>query len=201
LKGTALVASRVKIPWQTDFSELEDGRVPSGWPAAQGRFQAVIKDGDKVLFKPSDNPRTWRTTVYFGDPEASGYLIEADVMGSEARRRMPDIGLVSHRYTLSLMGNSQELQIRTWHSELDRFSKTSPHPWDPNVWYHMKLRVEPSGAGSAMVRGKVWKKGESEPAAWTIEAEDALGHQQGSPGIYGFSVADIFYDNLAVTGQ
>ena len=201
LKGTALVASRVKVPWQTDFSELDEGKVPSGWPAAQGRFQTVVKDGNKMLFKPSGNPRSWRTTVYFGEPGASRYLIEADLMGSEARRRMPDIGLVSHRYTLALMGNSQELQIRSWLSELERFSKTISYTWDPNVWYHMKLQVEPSGSGSAMVRGKVWKKEEPEPAEWTIEAEDALGHQHGSPGIYGFSVADIWYDNLSVIPQ
>jgi outer membrane protein assembly factor BamB len=200
VKGTALVAARVKIPWKTDFSSLEEGQVPAGWPAAQGRFQVAAKDGDKVLLKPSGNPRTWRTTSYFGDSESKNYVIEADVMGAQARRSMPDIGLVSHRYTLALMGNRQELQIRTWNSELDRFSKTIPFKWDPDVWYHIKLQVEPEGA-SATVRGKVWKKGENEPAAWTIEARDALGHQYGSPGIYGFSVADAYYDNLSVTAR
>jgi outer membrane protein assembly factor BamB len=199
LKGTALLASRVTIPWKTDFSELEEGKVPAGWPAAQGRFQAVIKDGEKMLFKPSGNPRTWRTTVYFSDSEAAGYIIEADVMGADKARRMPDIGLVSHRYTLALMGNRQELQIRTWHSELDRFSKTIPFTWDPAVWYHMRVRVEPSSSGGTLVQGKVWKKTDPEPAEWTIEAEDAIGHKHGSPGIYGFSVADVFYDNLSVT--
>lgn len=199
LKGTALVASRVVVPWTTDFSEFEEGKVPSGWPAAQGRFQTVDKDGNKVFFKPSGNPRSWRTTVYFGDSRAEGYVIEADVMGAEKARRMPDIGLVSHRYTIALMGNRQELQIRSWLSELDRFSKTIPFTWDPDVWYHMKLQVEPSSSGSTMVRGKVWKKEEPEPADWTLESEDAIGHSHGSPGIYGFSVADAFYDNLAVT--
>jgi outer membrane protein assembly factor BamB len=199
LKGTGLVATRVMVPWSTDFSELEEGKVPNGWPAAQGRFQTVLKDGDKMFFKPSGNPRSWRTTVYFGDPAASGYVIEADVMGAEKARRMPDIGLVSHRYTLALMGNRQELQIRTWLSELDRFSKTIPFTWDPDVWYHMKLQVEPSSSGSTTVRGKVWKKAEPEPAEWTLEGEDAIGHSHGSPGLYGFSVADTYYDNLAVT--
>jgi hypothetical protein len=189
----------VKIPWKTDFSELEEGKVFSGWPAAQGRFQVAVKDGEKLLTKPAGNPRSWRTTVYFGDVQASRYVIEADVLGKEVARRMPDIGLVSHRYTLALMGNRQELQIRTWHSELERFSKTIPFRWDPNVWYHLRLQVEPApSTGKSMVRGKVWKKGEPEPAGWTLEAEDAIGHQHGSPGIYGFSVGDAWYDNLAV---
>jgi hypothetical protein len=48
------------------------------------------------------------------------------------------------------------------------------------------------------LQGKVWKKGEPEPAEWTIEAVDELGHQEGSPGLYGFSVADVYIDNISV---
>ena len=33
-------------------------------------------------------------------------------------------------------------------------------------------------------RGKVWPKGEAEPAAWTIERIDPIGNLKGSPGIY-----------------
>jgi hypothetical protein len=62
----------------------------------------------------------------------------------------------------------------------------------------MQVEVAPGG-GPATVRGKVWKKDEAEPAEWTIEAQDAIPHRQGSPGIYGFSVADIYYDNISVT--
>jgi hypothetical protein len=90
--------------------------------------------------------------------------------------------------------------LRTWTSEPQRFSETVPYKWEPNVWYHMKFLVEPAG-GKAVLRGKVWKKGEPEPAAWTIEAEDAPAHVNGSPGIYGYSTADIFYDNVKVTAR
>ena len=59
----------------------------------------------------------------------------------------------------------------------------------------MKLRVETSG-DKAMVRGKVWPKGEPEPAEWTIAAEDPHPIQQGAPGLYGYSPAELYYDNL-----
>jgi hypothetical protein len=200
LKGASLVSSRPVFPFEQNFESVADGAVPAGWTGAQGRFQVVTVEGNKALKKLPDNPASWRTTVYIGDSLASGYVIEADVMGSEARRRMPDVGLVSHRYTFDLMGNSQQLMLRTWTSEPQRFSKTVPYKWEPNVWYHMKFLVEAAG-GKAVLRGKVWKKGEAEPGAWSIEAEDAPSHVNGSPGIYGYSTADIFYDNVKVTAR
>jgi outer membrane protein assembly factor BamB len=199
LKGTVLVSSRPRLPFEQTFESIPDGAVPQGWNGAQGRFQVVTVDGNKLLKKMSDNPVSWRTTVYISDPKASGYTIEADLMGTEARRRMPDMGLVSYRYTLDLMGNSQQLMLRTWTSELSRFSKVVPYQWDPAVWYHMKLQVSVADNGKAVLRGKVWKKADPEPAEWTIEAEDALAHKNGSPGIYGYSVTDIFYDNVKVS--
>jgi hypothetical protein len=200
LKATVLVSARPRPPFEQTFESLPDGAVPPGWNGAQGRFQVVSVDGNKLLKKMSDNPASWRTTVYISDPKSSGYTIEADLMGTEARRRMPDMGLVSHRYTLDLMGNSQQLMLRTWTSELARFSETVPYKWDPNIWYHMKFQVSVvTGGGKAVLRGKVWKKADPEPAEWTIEAEDALPHMNGSPGIYGYSVTDIFYDNVKVS--
>ena len=39
----------------------------------------------------------------------------------------------------------------------------------PNVWYHLKTRVDVAADGSGVIRAKVWKKGDAEPEAWTIE--------------------------------
>ena len=67
------------------------------------------------------------------------------------------------------------------------------------MWYHIKLRVDPQDDDSTIIRGKVWSNEEAEPSEWTIEATDPIGHTHGSPGIYGYSSADILYDNLKVT--
>ena len=199
LTGKARVAVRPTGGFLEDFERYAPGTVPDGWSAARGRFKIVEAEGAKMLQKPSGNPRTWRTTVYVGSPGQRAYEVEAEMMSKEQRRRIADMGLVSHRYTLAMMGNAQTLMIRTWLSELDRFSKEIPLEWDPDVWYRIKLRVEPRDDGSTSIRGRVWPKGEDEPVEWTIEAVDAIGHAHGSPGIYGYSSADVYYDNLRVT--
>ena len=200
LKGTARISSRPAIPFQEDFERLQEGAVADGWNSARGRFVVTSLDGNKVLKKLSANPRSWRTMVYLGDWRTSGYEVQAEMMATEQRRRLPDMGLIAQRYILAMMGNRQKLQIRSWLSELGHFSKTIDYRVDPDVWYRMKLRVEtlPEDAGGT-IRGKVWKRDEPEPEEWTIEVEDPIVHRQGSPGIYGYSAAEIYYDNVSVT--
>ena len=43
----------------------------------------------------------------------------------------------------------------------------------------MKLEVQNMGGGKVRARGKVWPKGEPEPAAWTIERIDPIGSLEG----------------------
>jgi len=88
------------------------------------------------------------------------------------------------------------LQIRTWAAEL-RMAKTVLFAWETDVWYTMKMQVEIEG-DTAHIRGKVWPRDEPEPAMWTIQAVDPLPNRSGSPGIYGYSPAEIYYDNLKV---
>ncbi len=71
---------------------------------------------------------------------------------------------------------------------------------DPEVWYTMKLRVDVQDDG-AHVMGKVWKRDESEPSEWTIEALDPHPNENGSPGFYVYSLADCYFDNVSVTKE
>jgi hypothetical protein len=112
---------------------------------------------------------------------------------------MPDIGLVAQRYTLDMMGASQQLQLRSWPPQVaTHFSKTIPFAWEAGRWYTMKLEARVQGP-SAVLRGKVWPRGDSEPAAWTIEAVHDAGNLQGSPGFFGNSKdSEISIDNVSV---
>ena len=113
--------------------------------------------------------------------------------------KMPDIGLIAQRYTFDLMGASQQVQIRSWTSVLDRFSKSVPFAWKPNTWYTMKFQANVVD-GKAVLKGKVWPRGDKEPEAWTIEAVDDAPNTEGSPGLFGnASNAELFYDNILVT--
>ena len=79
------------------------------------------------------------------------------------------------------------------------------YKWKPDTWYVMKLEVQSLDAGKVRARGKVWPKGEAEPAGWTIERIDPAGSQKGAPGLYADAMnsapgggSEIYYDNIKV---
>ena len=82
-----------------------------------------------------------------------------------------------------------------------RFAKTIPFAWKPDVWYTMKFQSE-NKDGQAILRGKVWPRGEAEPAVWTIEAADETPNASGSPGLFGNATdAEVFVDNVKVNAN
>lgn len=200
LEAKSQVRVMPAVPYEDDFNSYDLKSFPAGFPATRGRFAVAELEGEKVLFKTSANLRSAKTRIYFGDPEASGYTMQIDILGKEKARRLPDAGLISHRYTLDIQGGKQRIGLITWNSEVNRFSKTVKFRFDPDIWYRMKLRVEPSEEnGPTKIMAKVWKRDEPEPDAWTLEAVDEVGNAHGSPGIYGYALSDIYYDNLKVT--
>ncbi len=79
-------------------------------------------------------------------------------------------------------------------------------PWNPDAWYAVKLSVSIEN-GQGLIRGKVWPKGEPEPAAWSLEMTDPSPNPEGSPGLYAYSVAitskskgtEVLFDNVEVS--
>jgi outer membrane protein assembly factor BamB len=197
LEGTARVRVIPPLPWSYDFEAVEVGKTPPWWIGAGLKFPVKEMDGGKVLSKPPVAVGLDRSDVFLGSDEMSGYTIQGDLRGSIKGRKRPDLGLINSGYHLDLMGNHEKIQLRGWASEL-RLEKSVPFTWEPDVWYTMKFRVDQQG-DKALLRGKVWRRGEPEPQEWTITAEDPQPVRQGSPGIYGYSAADIYYDNLQVT--
>jgi outer membrane protein assembly factor BamB len=196
LSATTQVRAFGALPWTLDF---EQGAVPRHWIGAGPRFKVTEHAGGKRLHKPPVETGLQRASVYIGPPSLSGYTIEGDLLFTRQGRRAGDLGLINQGYTLDLMGKKQELQLRTWASELEK-SATLPFAAEPDTWYRMKLRVDaPGETGTA--RGKVWKKGDPEPADWTITLEDPAVVQAGAPGVYGDSVTDLYYDNITVKGN
>ncbi len=194
--GQARVRMVPELPWRFDFT---DGEVPVTWVGA--RYRNVIRPIDKnpALVKVTTIPKGTRSQAIMGQNDLHDYTIQADVQGVLTGGKLPDIGLIAQRYTMDLMGDHQEIQIRTWTSQLDRFSKTIPFKWEGGAWYTMKFRAE-THDGKALLKGKVWKRGEPEPETWTIEAIDENPNLVGAPGFFGNAqVAEIFFDNVSVT--
>ena len=196
MKATARVRVIPSLPWTEEFETIELEKIPTHWIGATGKFFVREKDGGKVLVKTPVQRGLNRSNVYLGPSTMKNYQIQVDLMGTKNKRRLPDMGLIANRYTLDMQGRHQRLQIRSWASDL-RMAKTIDFAWETDVWYTMKMAVEVM-EDKAMIRGKVWRTAEPEPEEWTITAEDPLPNREGSPGIYGYSATEIYYDNLKV---
>jgi outer membrane protein assembly factor BamB len=171
---------------------------PLPWIGARFKFEVRDKDGTKALTKTIDNKFFQRATVFIGAPEAKNYTIQADVMSEGNRRKMSEVGLINQRYMIVLKGNEQKLEIS---SNFERLRELSNFTWQPNVWLTLKARVDVAADGSGVVRAKAWKRGDPEPDKWTLEVPHQHAHQNGSPGLFGFSPQDmrVFIDNISVT--
>ena len=202
--GVATGQSRIRtvpaLPWKFAFDGLTEP--PVTWIGA--RYRHIVKpiDGSPALVKIVTIPKGARSRAWFGPSDLSNYTVTADVKGSSMQNQLPDIGLIAQGYELDLMGNSQQLQIRTWTATL-RMARQSPYTWYADRWYRLKFRAEVEGEGAnkvAVLRGKVWPRDESEPEEWTVEARDETPQVTGSPGLYGNAkVAEFYLDNLEVT--
>jgi outer membrane protein assembly factor BamB len=218
-KARARVRVVPQLPYSHDFEKIPPGGAPGGWVNTNGKFLAKqLKDGNFVLSKLNDNPRPplARANGYITGPDATDYTIQADVFATLARDKLPDLGLVNCRYTLTLDGKidprSGKLTVRlvSWEAR-PRIDVAVPFDWKADTWYTMKFTVEPTEK-SAVLRGKVWPKGEKEPEKWTIEFTDPSPNRVGAAALYGYVPnvtalagggvqpgSEIYYDNLSVT--
>jgi len=206
--GTIVGGARIRVipdlPWSFDF---EDGSAvpPPQWANATGKFAVRDLDGSKVLVKLAENDFAFakRCRPFFGSTDLTNYTIEADIRAMERRRQMGDIGVVAQRYELVMFGNHQELHLQPWQPETARTVKV-PFKFDKDVWYTMKLEVQALQGNNVRARGKVWVKGQPEPAAWTIERVDPIGSHKGSAGLYADAPSrvgggsELYYDNIKV---
>ena len=195
LEARARVRTFPPLPWGEDFESVQ-GRGRSWWLGA-GRYQVSELDGSKVLEKPPADQGLLRSKLLIGPSDLSNYTIQAEMRGGQERRRKTDGGLINSGYELDLQGVGQKLQIRSWAAVL-RMAETIPFEWEMDKWYVLKLRVD-TDEEKALVRGKVWPKGEPEPDEWTITAEDPLPVRFGAPGIQAYSPASIYFDNVTIT--
>ena len=182
LTGTARVRIVPPLPWKFDFNDVEikevenpvtkaksiEGEPPITWVGARHRHKVREVAGEKVMTKISTIPRGARSQMWMGPWDLTNYTIQADVRGAAKKGTvqtdqgpqenfvLPDIGLINMRYTLDLMGQSQQLQLRSWTSQIKtRFSKNVPFTWKADKWYSLKFSAYAEN-GQAILQGKVW---------------------------------------------
>jgi outer membrane protein assembly factor BamB len=210
--GMLTSKARVRVaptyPYTMNLEKVPVGAAPAGWVQVQGRWKvAQLKDGTKVLAKVNTvpNPMIAQSFCYIGLPTDSDYTIAADVQGFKAQNDLPEMGVINNRYTLFLLGNTQQLRLASWEA-MPRIDQTISYPWKPGVWYSMKLTTTVKG-DKAFVRGKVWPKGQPEPKEWSVELVDPRPNREGAPGLYTYAMGvtenepgtEVNYTNLRVT--
>ena len=194
ITGVSRVRIIAPLPWQFDFTS---GEVPVTWVGAGYRHEARKVDGEPVIVKITTIPKGTRSQTWFGPTDLHDFTITADVKAQAGTAKLPDMGVVAQRYTLDLMGESQQLQIRTWAAQL-RMAKSVSVNWKAGVWYTLKFSASVED-GVAVLKGKVWSREEAEPNDWTLSVMDQSGNIQGSPGLFGNATnGEVYIDNVSV---
>ncbi len=215
LKGQARIRVVPPLPWKFDFqktplianpkTKVKEGVPPTPWIGIAYRHVIRELDGRKVLVKINTIPKGTHSQGWMGPDDLHDYTIQADIRAKTTNPQnppggMPDAGLIAQRYTLTLMGSDQKLRICYWPPQSGtQFCKDVPFPWKPDVWYSVKFRAE-NEREKTILQGKVWPRGEKEPAEWTVVATDDRPNIQGSPGLIGdtSNKGEFYYDNIQV---
>ncbi len=208
--GTARVRIIPPLPWKFDFDHVSD--VPLTWLGGRIRWAVRGHEGDKYIAKktvlptPKDpnNKLGTRSYLWMGPTRLSNYTIQADVLLKELKvengdNKMPEVGLIDSGYELRIRPAHNVLVVNSWVASDYRQNQQVAFRPQADKWYTLKLSVVPEG-DKATVQGKIWPRGQKEPANWTVEMVDTRPLLHGTPGIYGFSPdAEIYLDNLQVT--
>jgi outer membrane protein assembly factor BamB len=205
--GKLTAVSRIRVipppPYSEDFDSATLGQagVPAAWVNATGKYEVREVNGSKSLVKLKiELPFRERARTFIGAPDWKNYTIEADVSAIDKGRKMGDTGLIAQGYNMILLGNHQRVELESWSYEGLRTVKAE-FKWKPDTWYHMKLESQDLPGGKVRVRGKVWLRGDVEPAAWLVERTDPMGIQEGAAGIYGNALNEVFFDNIKITAN
>ncbi|MCG8450590.1 MAG: PQQ-like beta-propeller repeat protein [Pirellulales bacterium] len=206
LTGSARIRIVPPLPWKFNFNNQE--KVPLTWVGGRVRYVVRNEDGEKVAVKRSvlptprdpNNKLGTRSRMWMGPTDLSDYTIQSDfaLQQSPESGKMPDLGLINSRYTMTVRSSNKQLRIYSWSPHDYRTFAEAPFDPQPGKWYTMKLQVKPHGT-YARVQGKLWQRGNVEPEDWTVEMVDLSPNLSGSPGLYGNAQeAEIFVDNISV---
>jgi hypothetical protein len=208
LKSKARIRVVPPLPWKFDFTGLKDA--PITWVGARYRHVMRTVDGNDLLVKITTIPLGTKSRAWFGPTDMHDYTIQADVLSKKAdvEGKIAAMGVIAQGYKFAIEskddaaaeGNAK-LLINSWDSHDRRHRQAIPFTAEPDTWYTLKLKVA-NADGKAVCQGKVWKRGEKEPAKWTLQLTDTRPIEHGAAGMHcNATDAEIFIDNVLVTAN
>ncbi|MEX2026230.1 MAG: PQQ-binding-like beta-propeller repeat protein, partial [Pirellulaceae bacterium] len=135
--GDLTAKARIRVipplPWKFDFNDIPlaadsksgrtEGEPPVTWVGARYRHKVREVDGERAMVKVTTIPVGTRSQMWMGHPDLHDYTTQADLKASLGGNRstasigdsqLPDMGVIAQRYMIDMMGQSQQLQIRSW---------------------------------------------------------------------------------------
>ncbi|MEZ6045163.1 MAG: PQQ-binding-like beta-propeller repeat protein [Planctomycetaceae bacterium] len=135
METTARLRLFPPFPWKFDFTGYQGKQVPETWVNAFLKLQPAEVEGEPMMsfLAPKGRPSvmTWLGTSTMKD-----YVVQADVLLKEEKRKISSIGITTQRYNLIIKGNNSKLSIQSWAPHL-RMAKEQRFIADPDVWYTM----------------------------------------------------------------
>jgi len=197
LTGKARIRTVPKLPWKFDFEGLKDA--PVTWVGARYRHVMRQVDGSTAMVKITTIPLGTRSRLSMGPSDLHDYTVQTDFKAADGLK-LADVGVIAQGYTLEVSGDNKWLKLMSWIAHDKRTQKEIPFKLEPNVWYTLKLRAA-NANDKAVLQGKIWKRDDKEPAAWSIEMTDPMPNKTGAPGLFGNAVppsGEIAIDNVIV---
>lgn len=199
-KGSLRVRLVPKITCSENFDRSPSTgapQIPLSWIASRGTWDGRDVAGRRVLCaSPKEGERA---IAFFGDPNSTADTLAASIMAHDTRRIDARAGLTLRRYSLTLDGNWQRLEIAGTRKESN---PAIDFAWQPNTWYRLRIQIEAQPQGATFVRARAWPAETQEPHSWLIEAIDVSGHSDGAPGLSAAATspagAQVLFDDIAL---
>ena len=194
--------------FEDNFEDDDLSKKPKGWLFPSGGKWGISADGSRML-EQADR-RASNSAALFGEKEWSNYIVQVELKIDQSG----DAGVFA--YWNSHLGNYR-LRTHDRHSKLmiakrvptgpNRYNteilKGMPLRLEDDRWYIFKLEVTTHGSYTYL-KGKLWRKGETEPGTWFLEASDhsSSRYKIGLAGVWtkssGTSYRGSKFDNFGV---
>lgn len=178
--GNALAAEPL---YHTDFQDIALGDTPADMLVFDGDFQVKEFEDKRVFELPGSPLETYgflfgpnviftddETKFKTGEQELKGFIVSVRAQSAKKGRRYPtySIGVCGvSGYKLRASPAKRALELIKGEDAV----ATMDYDWPSGEWTDMKLQIT-AEAGTWLVKGKIWKAAETEPADWQLTHTD-----------------------------
>ena len=197
--------------FEDNFEDDKLSERPEGWLFPSGGKWGISSSGSRML-EQADR-RAPNSAALVGEKEWSNYIVQVELRIEHSG----DAGMFAYwnshleNYRLRTGDRHRMLEIvKRVPRGPERYDTITlnriPFRLEDNRWYIFKFQVTTHDS-YAYLKGKVWRKGETEPGTWLLEASDHSSerYESGLAGVWTISVGESYrgarFDNFGVFGK